>query len=335
MATPNFIKLNIEFDPVRLQEDLVRAEESYQRIEVIGPYNDGSWSGIALRSNDGTSEDIEAFNQGDSKDTEVLKHCPYFREVLEQLDFSSGVVRLLFLPPGKIIGSHRDKNSWRNGYVRLHLPIVTHEDVTMIIDGEKKFMAAGELWFGDFSKLHSVENRSNITRVHMVIDSYVNEGLLSLLPKEDRDALLAEEDVLIIPNEIDTVCEDLGKYTGFYRSKVGLLSVLGKISAENNRLYLAALGFPYNFAYHQTAPNRFRHMSNILKTEKNENGETALYFYADDNEENQVRIDLFDKLSFLDRIQWGIQALLVKFGFLVFHTYSFTMKYIYKLFKNK
>lgn len=333
MATPNFIKLNIEFDPVRLQEDLKRAEESYKKIEVIGPYNDGSWSGIALRSNDGTSEDIEAFNQGDSKDTEVLQHCPYFKEVLDKLAFSSGVVRLLFLPPGKIIGSHKDKNSWRNGYVRLHLPIVTNEKVTMIIDGETKYMAPGELWFGDFSKLHSVENHSDLNRVHMVIDSYVNKGLLSLLPKEDRDSLLAEEDVLIIPDEIDAACKDLDKYTGFYRSKGGL-PVLGKITAENNKLYIAALGFPYNFAYHQTAPNYFRHMSNVLKTEKDEQGNPVLYFSANEDGSNQVEIKLFEKLSLLDRVQWGLQALLVKFGFLVFHTWSFTMKYFYKFFKN-
>ncbi len=334
MPSPNFIKLNIEFDPVRLQEDLKRAEESYKKIEVIGPYNDGSWSGIALRSNDGTSEDIEAFNQGDSKDTEVLQHCPYFKEVLGQLSFSSGVVRLLFLPAGKIIGSHRDKNSWRNGYVRLHLPIVTNENVTMIIDDERKYMAPGELWFGDFSKMHSVENHSDLNRVHMVIDSYVNEGLLSLLPKEDRDALLAEEDVLIIPDELETVCEDLDKYTGFYRSKAGF-PVLGKITTENNKLYITALGFPYNFAYHQTAPNHFRNMSNALKTEKDANGNPVLYFVPDDNEANKIEITLFEKLSLLDRLQWGMQALLVKFGFLVFYSWSFTMKYFYKFFKNK
>jgi hypothetical protein len=334
VVSPNFIKLNIDFDPQRLQEDLKRAEESFKKITVIGPYNDGSWSGIALRSNDGTAEDIEAYNQGDSKNTPVLENCPYFKEVLNQLGFSSGVVRLLFLPPGKIIGDHKDKNSWRNGYVRLHLPIVTNEDVTMIIDGERKYMAPGELWFGDFGRTHSVENRSHITRVHMVLDSYVNEGLLALLPKEDRDALLADEDVLIVPEAIESANDNLEKYTGFYKSKVGLLSILGKVTTNNNRLYLAILGFPYNFAYHPTAKNHFRHMSNVLQIKEDDTGDAALYFSAEGSNQPEVKISLYESLSFFDRLQWGFQALVVKFGFFVFHSYSFVMKYFFKFFKK-
>lgn len=334
MSVPPFIKLNIEFDVHRLQEDLKRAEQRYHAQEVIGPYTDGSWSGIALRSNNGSASDIEAFNQGGSKDTEVLDDCPYFKEVLGQLGFSSGVVRLLFLPAGKVIGSHRDKNSWVNGYVRLHLPIVTHKDVTMIIDGQKQFMAAGELWFGDFSKLHSVENNSDITRVHMVIDSYVNEGLLALLPEDAVAAIRAEEDIMLIPDEIQGFDGNLEDYTGFYRAKQSL-PILGKVSAKENRLHMEVLGFPYSFEYHQVAKNRFRHMGNVLKTEKDENGFPILLFTVENSNIEDIRISLYEHLSVLDKVQWGIQKVLVKFGFFIFHSYSRIMKYAYKVLPYK
>src|SRR5260221_224192 len=43
---------------------------------------------------------------------------------------------------------------------------------------------AGELWYGDFSCFHSVENRSDITRYHLVMDVGVNDFVLSLFPPD-------------------------------------------------------------------------------------------------------------------------------------------------------
>jgi len=68
--------------------------------------------------------------------------------------------------------------------LRLHIPIITHPDVAFVIDGRRVTWGAGELWYGDFSKVHSVKNDSQIVRTHMVIDVQINDFVLSLFPPD-------------------------------------------------------------------------------------------------------------------------------------------------------
>jgi hypothetical protein len=74
----------------------------------------------------------------------------------------------------------------------LHIPIVTHPDVIFVIDGQRVLWNPGELWYGDFSKVHSVKNDSPIVRVHMVIDVQINDFVLSLFPADFIERRRAE-----------------------------------------------------------------------------------------------------------------------------------------------
>jgi hypothetical protein len=51
---------------------------------------------------------------------------------------------------------------------------------------------AGELWYGDFSRVHSVLNNSQIVRVHMVIDVQINDFVLGLFPADFVERRRAE-----------------------------------------------------------------------------------------------------------------------------------------------
>ena len=42
-------------------------------------------------------------------------------------------------------------------------------------------MAEGELWFLNFNKYHSVDNRSRVDRIHLVVDCVINDWLRQLL----------------------------------------------------------------------------------------------------------------------------------------------------------
>ena len=68
--------------------------------------------------------------------------------------------------------------------MRLHIPIPTDPAVAFVIDGHRMNWKAGELWYGDFSRVHSVKNDSQIIRVHIVIDVLINDYLLSLFPED-------------------------------------------------------------------------------------------------------------------------------------------------------
>ena len=53
---------------------------------------------------------------------------------------------------------------------RTHIPIITNSEVTFTISGETKYLKEGEIWEIDNSKEHSVDNNSDVDRIHLLID---------------------------------------------------------------------------------------------------------------------------------------------------------------------
>jgi hypothetical protein len=157
-----------------------------QRAPQPGPYHKGEWTGIALYSMGGRQSTFPSAAGTDSyQETEELQRAPYFKQILDDLKCPKEVVRILFLPPGGHIRDHFDfHTSFQFGLLRLHIPIVTHSDVVFIVGGQRVWWKPGELWYGDFSKVHSVKNNSPTVRVHMVIDVQINDFVLSLFPED-------------------------------------------------------------------------------------------------------------------------------------------------------
>jgi hypothetical protein len=78
-------------------------------------------------------------------------------------------VQLAELPPGGIITPHRDVNILAAVH-RLHVPLVTHKGVKFIIAGQNFFLEEGILYDLNNVVLHSVENKSGIMRIHLLVD---------------------------------------------------------------------------------------------------------------------------------------------------------------------
>jgi hypothetical protein len=182
---PVAVRLPRTYDVARLKRDL-EAVRHVDQAPQPGPYHAGEWKGVALYSMGGTQSVFPGAPGLDRyQATEVLAHTPYFKEILDELDCPKEVVRVLTLPPGGHIKEHFDfHTNFRYGLVRLHIPIITHPDVEFRIAGERVRWQEGELWYGDFSKVHSVQNHSSITRVHIVADVLINEFLLGLFPPD-------------------------------------------------------------------------------------------------------------------------------------------------------
>ncbi len=104
--------------------------------------------------------------------TAALQRCPYILQVMAALQTVVGRSRLMRLSAGADVPSHSDGNyTWRKR-VRIHVPIVTHPDVTFSSIGNLDVhMAAGETWTFDNWRQHAVYNRSNVARIHLVIDT--------------------------------------------------------------------------------------------------------------------------------------------------------------------
>jgi hypothetical protein len=182
---PVAIRLPRTYDVDRLVSDL-KVLRDVAAAPQPGPYHKGEWTGIALHSLGGKDSVFPSAPGLDQyEETESLRRAPYFKSVLDDLKCPKEVVRILFLPPGGHIKNHFDfHTSFQFGLLRLHIPIITHPDVAFVIDGERVTWAPGELWYGDFSRVHSVKNDSSMVRTHMVIDVQINDFLLSLFPED-------------------------------------------------------------------------------------------------------------------------------------------------------
>jgi len=195
----------MQYDPQRLVADLATAERFGQYFDHYNAYegeSHGGWKLIPLISRGGRIDPQSSLDYGryvkqaaagvDRKPppfekTEILKQCPYFEEILDSLQCEKRRVRLLRLEPGARVRRHYDPGeSWAGGRPRLHVPIVTHEDIYFYVDGQRVVMKPGEVWYCDFSRWHWVENRSPITRVHFMFELVVNDWLRQLFPRESR-----------------------------------------------------------------------------------------------------------------------------------------------------
>lgn len=161
-----FIKLPIRFDVARLQQELEQFSGGPEW--AAHPLNYKGNSAIRLISARGEENDDVA---GEMMVTPHLQRCAYVRQVFSAFQSVLTRSRFMRLAPGDIVPPHCDINYHWLHRTRIHIPIVTHPDVRFLCDGEEVHMAAGEAWIFDNWRRHSVENRSDITRVHLVIDT--------------------------------------------------------------------------------------------------------------------------------------------------------------------
>lgn len=202
---PPAAKLALEFDPERLLADLTRLSEhrwnkqrSYAEDGTVTEA-EVDWRCLPLRSVGGNPERTDPGGPGleEFHDTERLAKAPYLAEVLGRIPAELRAARLLALGPGAESWVHNDTKygpAW--GTARLHAPIITTPGAKLFMEGTLHRWQPGSLWFGDFSRMHKVENTDNVRRVHLVVDTLVSAELMELFPADYLE-LLDDDEVLI------------------------------------------------------------------------------------------------------------------------------------------
>lgn len=171
--------------------DLNALQSELHEAAALHPFTKksfGGWTSIPLHSVGGEiGEDASAANgKHASRDasifaaTSVATVCPTIMQLTERVArVGEGLlkVRLMKLEPGAHIGEHRDffgctssGSDGGSGIQRFHIPIITHPNVQFWVNREKYFLEPGKLYAVDVSQRHSVLNRSDDVRVHLVFD---------------------------------------------------------------------------------------------------------------------------------------------------------------------
>lgn len=184
--------LLVSYDSAELQAELRLVEEEYMPRH---PSND-NWTAIPLRNATGTDarEGLEINNSIKNQkmlpcqDTRFLEQLPYIswvlKDIAEKFDTEVGIVRISKVPSHKTILPHKDGNKFdieKGTIYRLHIPIVTGEDVIFNIDDKKYHLEPGNLYYTNVSKKHGVINNGPIDRVHLVIDVQASDALFNYI----------------------------------------------------------------------------------------------------------------------------------------------------------
>ena len=82
------------------------------------------------------------------------------------------VVRALLvrLKPHGAIPPHTDQGYSLLHCRRIHIPVITTDNVEFTVGGEQRAMKEGEVWEINNAREHAVYNRSDNKRVHLIVD---------------------------------------------------------------------------------------------------------------------------------------------------------------------
>jgi hypothetical protein len=185
---PDRLRLPIETDVARLQADLSQVQDTAWVAHFVPQNYAGDWSVLPLRGPVGETHPVRMISpQPGAKgyvDGPLMARTPYIRALLGEFRCPLQCVRLMRLTPGSEIKPHSDMDlAFEQGHVRIHIPIVTNPAVEFRVNGTVVPMAAGEVWYVRLADTHSVDNRGDTDRTHLVIDAEANDWLDALFER--------------------------------------------------------------------------------------------------------------------------------------------------------
>jgi len=180
-----WLQLPFEFDAAPLVEDVRTVEPEWWIAHFNSRDYAGQWDVAPLRSRAGAEHPVlMAYSDPTATewvDTPLLGSCPAIKKVISKIQCPVRSARLLRLASGSEILEHTDYDlGYEDGEVRLHVPIETSPEVEFRLNGRCLEMRAGEMWYLNVNRVHSVANRSEAARTHLVLDCVVNDWFRSV-----------------------------------------------------------------------------------------------------------------------------------------------------------
>lgn len=183
------LKLPIQFDG-----DVLAREAADLPAEAWLAHPQGFEANAAVPLVNPYGEMRDAF-VGPMSPTRYLEHCPYVMDVMRTLDSTWGRSRLMALGPGANVPPHVDMHYYWRTHLRIHIPVITNPGVLFHGGDDIVHMEPGECWLLDSFFRHTVENRGDEIRVHLVLDTVGSARLWDLIDRalngESREEFVA------------------------------------------------------------------------------------------------------------------------------------------------
>ena len=175
-------RLDLRIDAERLKNEIAQLPDSFwgQSGGRVGVHNPAQ--AIFLRGYAPAQGDLPI------EEREALAYLPGIRELIEQVVPAQPMRCLIaLLPPGAVIAPHIDQADYFSKTIRLHVPIVTSDDVWMYCGGQSYRMRTAEIWALNNSTTHGVVNAdAKCERIHLICDFLPSAGLGALLAAAER-----------------------------------------------------------------------------------------------------------------------------------------------------
>lgn len=159
----------------------------------------GNWDVLSLRSPGGTDDNTtpDIMQTGETfQNTSVMAQCPAIEAFIASLDCEIMSARLLNLKSGAFIKPHRDAElCFEKGEARLHLPVFTNNHVQFHCENDLIPMKEGECWYINANITHSVANKGESDRIHLVIDCIVNDWLKAVFASAQKNEVADSIDI--------------------------------------------------------------------------------------------------------------------------------------------
>jgi len=170
LRRPPFSRLPVAIDLAPLLAALAEIDEQQWQAHFNQGYYDGDWSGVALISPADAVSEL-THGEGPAVERQPWLRDPRWRQGISGLDVEIRNARLMRLGPDSHIHEHRDYDlGGPDADMRLHVPLLTPGQVDFLLENRRVPMQAGECWFLDLDRAHSVDNHDSSPRVHLVID---------------------------------------------------------------------------------------------------------------------------------------------------------------------
>ncbi|NBX18670.1 MAG: aspartyl/asparaginyl beta-hydroxylase domain-containing protein [Proteobacteria bacterium] len=175
----------------RLTHEILMAELPWK--EAYSDYQSSGWKTASLLNASGHSRDV-VISDCKAVGTEALKLMPATENLIRSLNLDIMWARVARLEPNSFIWEHRDFAELKKvPRLRLHIPLQTHPDSYLVLAGQRIFMKSGFIWKLNPTFPHGVCNRGPVTRLHLILDCYVNETLRRWLESERLDPSLTQK----------------------------------------------------------------------------------------------------------------------------------------------